>query len=212
MAAMLGGCAKDQHQGTEAPPPGTAFEQIKDPPIAAETHFAAGQLAESRGGFDDAIRQYRLALLLDKNHVPSLYRLGCTYAQLKRYPEAVETWNRYIKATDGSPDGYSDLAFTQELAGDPAAAEMNYKNGIARDPRNEACRVNYGLMLARHGRIGEATIELQAVLPPAQVHYNLANVHELQHRNDLAKVEYRKAIALDPKFADARTKLASLGE
>jgi Tfp pilus assembly protein PilF len=67
-------------------------------------------------------------------------------------------------------------------------------------------------MLARHGRIGEATIQLQAVLSPAEVHYNLATVYELEQRKEMAKLEYQEAVASDPNFAEARNKLASLGD
>ncbi len=212
------GCAKDgQHAQTDVPPgmdaaaanaPSTDSEKM--PPIAPNTHFAAGQVAESRGETDAAIRQYREALQLQKDHQPSLYRLGCLYTQLKKYPEAIAAWKHYLKATDESAFAYSNLAFTEELAGDPAKAEADYKKGITNDPANEPCRINYGLMLARHGRIGEATIQLQAVLNPAEVHFNIASVYELQRKKELAKLEYRKALQLDPDLNDAREKLASL--
>jgi Tfp pilus assembly protein PilF len=90
------------------------------------------------------------------------------------------------------------------------AAEHNYKLGIQKDPTNPSCRVNYGLMLARHGRIGEATIQLQAVLSPAEVHYNLASVYELQNRKEMALIEYKQALAVDPKFDDARAKISAI--
>jgi tetratricopeptide (TPR) repeat protein len=190
----------------------SAEDPIKDVPINATTHYAAGQLAESRGDFENALLQYKFALNADpKFHLP-LFRIGCVYAEMKNYPKSVETWRQYLKATKDSATGYSNLAFTEELAGNPAGAEADYKKGIAKDPTNEPCRINYGLMLARNGRIGEATVQLQAVLSPAEVHYNLATVYELQHRKEQAKIEYRQALALDPNFADAREKLASLGD
>jgi tetratricopeptide (TPR) repeat protein len=187
-------------------------EPIKNVPLNSATHYAAGQLAESRGDYANARTQYRAALAGDPAFTQAIYRLGCVYAEMKRYPESVEMWHKYIKATNESATGYSNLAYTEELAGNPNGAEADYKRGIASDPANEACRVNYGLMLARHGRIGEATIQLQAVLPPAQVHYNIATVYFLQHRPEQAKIEYQEALALDPNFADAREKLASLGD
>ena len=55
-------------------------------------------------------------------------------------------------------------------------AETAYLRGIERDPKNVPCRTNYGLMLARLGRTAEGTLQLQAVLTPAEVHYNLASV------------------------------------
>ena len=133
------------------------------------------------------------------------------YVQLKNYREAVTTWHRYIEVTDSSAFGFSNLALTEELAGIPIDAEQDYKRGIAKEPGNAPCRVNYGLMLARRGRIAEATVQLQAVLNPAEVHFNLATVYELQHRREMAKLEYRRAVDLDPNFVDAREKLASLG-
>ena len=82
--------------------------------------------------------------------------------------------------------------------------------GIEIDPKNQPCRVNYGLMLARHGRIEEATTQLSAALSPAQVHYNLASVYEQQGKKDQAKSEYIEAIKSDPKLIDAQMRLAGL--
>ncbi|MDB5174779.1 MAG: Tetratricopeptide 2 repeat protein [Phycisphaerales bacterium] len=214
LGAAVVGCAKNNNNNAAASvaarPNPTDFEAAKEPAITANTRFAAGQLAESDKSYDNAIQQYKLALESSPKHLKSLYRLGCVYAQLQRYPEAAEAWKRYVTATDGSATGYSNLGFCEELAGNPNAAEADYKRGIAKDPNNEPCRVNYGLMLARRGRTGEAIVQLQAVLPPAQVHYNLASVYELQHRKELAKQEYQKALDLDPNFDDAKSKLASL--
>jgi tetratricopeptide (TPR) repeat protein len=210
----ISGCTKNTPSSRTTPSPSVTVNEtpVKDQPINSETHFAAGQLAESRGQSDIAVQQYSNALKLNKQHIASLYRLGCVYASQKKYTESVAIWRRYITATDGSATGYSNLAYTEELAGNPVGAEADYKKGVAKDPTNEPCRVNYGLMLARHGRIGEATIQLQAVLSPAEVHYNLATVYELEQRKEMAKLEYQEAVASDPNFAEARNKLASLGD
>lgn len=186
------------------------FEQSKDPKFNANTHFAAGQLAESQDDFPRAIAQYNEALKLDAKHIPSLYRLALVYTQQKDYPKAIEAWKSYIKVTDGSAEGYNNLGFCHELAGQPDLAETAYKKGVAKDPKHPACRINYGLMLARHGRTSEAIVQLQAVLTPAQVHYNLASVYEQQGRKEQAKIEYRKALELDPNFIDARTRLSAV--
>lgn len=212
MAAVLSGCAKNNQSTANRPPDVTPSDAIQNKPMSSDTRYAAGQLAESRGQLDPAVVQYCAALKLAPKHLQALYRLGCVYAQLKRFPESIAIWNRYLKATDESASAYSDLAFTEELAGDPSNAERHYKAGIAKDPANEPCRINYGLMLARHGRIGEAVLQLQAVLSPAEVHFNIAAVYELEHRPEMAKLEYRQALALDPNFSDARAKLATLGD
>lgn len=215
-ALILGGCAgnpSSNSQATIANQDQPSPSQIKDvdaPPISAETRFAAGQLAESRGDFGAAETQYKDVIKSDKKHARALYRLGCVYSVQRKFPQAIATWKQYLKLTNESAFAYSNLAFTEELAGLPQQAEVDYQHGIAKDPTNEPCRVNFGMMLARHGRIGEAELQLQAVLSKAEVHYNLAAVYELQHRKELAKLEYQKSLDADPTFVDAKEKLASL--
>jgi len=186
------------------------FETSEDPPITAETHFAAGQLAETQGDFAGAVKHYDDALKLEPKHRKAIFREAVCYGQLKKFPKAVAAWKKYIEATDGEANGYSNLGFCHELAGQIDEAEAAYLRGIEREPKNVACRTNYGLMLARLGRTAEATLQLQAVLSPAEVHYNLASVLEHQNRKEAAKAEYRKAIELDPSFQDAQTRLSAL--
>lgn len=184
------------------------FETSEDPPLKAQTHFAAGQLAESQGNYPVAIEQYWAALKLQARYREPLYRLGIVYCHLEHYPDAIVAWKEYLKAAEGDATGYSNLAFCYELAGKHVEAEEAYRKGIDKDPANNPCRVNYGLMLARDNRIAEATLQLQTVLTPGQVHYNLASVYEHQGSKERARSEYRKALGLDPSLADAEVRLS----
>ena len=208
-ATLLAACS---HQNTpnSSTPRASEFETIKDPPINARTRFAAGQLAEAQGRMEQAVDQYRQALALEPKYADAMFHLGVAYAQVKDYPHAIETWNKYVTLTGGSGTAYGNLGFCQELAGNPAAAEVAYKKGVSQDPHSESCRVNYGLMLARHNRPNEALLQLQVVLTPAQAHYDLASVYELQNRKSEARSEYGKAIELDPQLDEARAKLAAM--
>lgn len=186
------------------------FEGSADPKPTAQTHFAAGRLAESQGAVAQAVNQYRHAIAADPKHLPSLYRLGMLYTQAQAYPDAIATWNRYVKVTASDATAWSNLGYCHELAGQRAEAEAAYRQGIAKDPRSGPCRVNYGLMLAREGREAEAKAQLEAVLPAARVHYNLASVHEQQGRSADAKAHYRRALELDAELVEARERLARL--
>ncbi|MEA2733577.1 MAG: hypothetical protein QOE14_28, partial [Humisphaera sp.] len=169
------------------------FETSGDPPLTADTRFAAGQLAEAQGSFDKAITQYREALKLNPNHRDAMFRLGGIYTQTRRFDDAIATWQRYLKLTDNSPQAYSNLGICYDAAGRADDAEKAFKAGIARDPNGQACRVNYGLMLARRNQVEAAIAQLAAVLPPAAVHYNLGAICEQQGRTEEAKAYYRKA-------------------
>jgi Flp pilus assembly protein TadD len=70
--------------------------------------------------------------------------------------------------------------------------------------------VNYGLMLARAGRISESIAQLQVVLTPAEVHYDLASVFESEGKKTAAREEYQKAIDLDPDMSDAKVRISAV--
>lgn len=186
------------------------FERSHDKPINADTYFAAGQLAETQDAPARAEADYRKALSMNPNHPGSLFRLGVMYAKQKKYGEAIDAWNRYVRATGGSPTAFANLGFCLELAGRTEDAEAAYLRGIKQDPTNAPCRVNYGLLLARHDRISEAVLEMQTVLTEAAVHYNLASVYEGLNRREQAKIEYRKALAADPQMNEAQARLDAL--
>ena len=203
-AQKLEQAQRDAHQKPDK------FESSDDPPLNAETHFAAGQLNESQGNFDRAIEQYQQALKLDPNHRNALFHLGACYTQTRRFNEAVATWQRYLKATGNSPAAYNNLALCYEQAGKLDEAEKTYRAGIEKDPSDGTCRVNYGLMLARHGRIDDATAQLQTVCSPAEVQYNLGSVFEQQGNKVEARKRYQKAVELDPRLPDPRSRLKAL--
>lgn len=188
----------------------SSFDTSEDPQFKADTHHAAGRLAESQESLPAAIAQYKMALARDPKHLPSLYRLGVIYARTRSYPEAIATWTHYVKASGGDAQGLANLAYCYELAGRPGDAEATYQQGVAKDPQNAACRVNYGLMLARAGRHSEAMEQLRAVLSESQAHYNLGSLYEQLGRRDLARAEYRRALELSPDFPEAQTRLAAL--
>ena len=62
------------------------FEKSEDPPFTVQTHFAAGQLAESQEAPLAAIAHYQDALRVDPHHRDSLFRVGVLYTKLKEYP------------------------------------------------------------------------------------------------------------------------------
>ena len=187
-----------------------AWAEAKEPQLRADTRFAAGRVAETQGKYDCALVQYDQALRLNPKHVPTLYRMGIVYTRTKQFDKAVDTWNKYIKATGGIASGYSNLGFTYEMAADVDNAEKAYQKGLEIDPQDKACRVNYGLMLARNNRDQEATAQLTMVLKPAEVSYNLGQIYEQQGAMAAAKDEYRKALESNPQMREAQMRLANL--
>jgi tetratricopeptide (TPR) repeat protein len=188
------------------------FEVSNDPPIQAQTFFASGQLLQSQQRFPEAIEQYNKALSITPTYLDAIYGLATTYTQEKDLDNALATWKKYVEKTHGSATAYNNLAFCQDLSGDFDSAEASYQRGLVADPKNEPCRINYGLMLARHGRANEAIAQLQIVLTPAKAHYDLASIYEQQGRTLEARAEYQAAIELDPTLREANQRLAALSK
>jgi tetratricopeptide (TPR) repeat protein len=211
LALLMCGCSS--HNSTASGdriPPDSQIAQAKPAAVTADTHFAAGQFAESQNQYAAALHQYNEALRLNPNHLPSLYRTGIVLTTLKKYDAAIKTWQRYMVASNNSGSAYNNLAYCYELQGCPKDAEATYKKGIAQDPRDAGCRTNYGLMLARRGQIQEAIRIWTPVLSDAEVHYNLAGIYQMDGRKQEAKVEYQRALDLDPSLPDAKERMTEL--
>lgn len=186
------------------------FDLVKEPDINASTRLAAGKLAESRGDWGMAIKQYEAALHAQPRDPRALHHLAAAYTMTGQFDQAESLWLRYIEATGRSADAYNNLAQCYEYAKRPADAEKAYRSAIAADPRNVFARTNFGLMLVREGRVDQGREQMAAVLPPAEVHYNVASVLELQGNKTLARSEYLRALEKDPQMSDARKRLASM--
>jgi tetratricopeptide (TPR) repeat protein len=208
--ALACGCASNGDSAGARANADQPSDNGKSPAITVKTRIAAGELAESRNAPTYALEQYHQALKLEPANRVATYRVAMIYTNLHDYARAEPAWNQYIAATADSADGFSDLGLCCELAGSKADAEAAYRKGIARDEKNANCRVNFGLMLARSGRIKESLDQLQSVLSPAEAHYNLASVYEQQGHRDLARLEYKTALDLDPNMNDARVRLVRM--
>src|SRR5690348_17132040 len=57
------------------------FDNAQDPPLTADTRYAAGQLAESQNNPPLAIKQYNECIKANPNHTLALYRLGVCYSE-----------------------------------------------------------------------------------------------------------------------------------
>src|SRR5437868_5283294 len=95
LALAIGGCAKDQQKSDDGKMMNSASDSAggltasaigaqpvipKDPPISAQTHFAAGQLAEAQGNLAGAAQQYAKAAEQDESFLMAIYRLGVVYS------------------------------------------------------------------------------------------------------------------------------------
>jgi tetratricopeptide (TPR) repeat protein len=178
--------------------------------INVQTYVAAAQLAESQGRIPDAIEQYKQALRRDGNNELAIFQIARLYTLTRQYPLAIAAWERYVEVTKQNPSAWNNLARTHEIAGNWREAEACYVSAINVDALHEQTRVNYGIFLARRGRIDEATEQMSRALPPQQVQYNLGSVYELAGDFENARAAYRNAVEMDRTFQPARQRLKAI--
>jgi arylsulfatase A-like enzyme/Tfp pilus assembly protein PilF len=99
--------------------------------------------------------------------------------------------------------------------GDFAAAERDFRETIARDPAEGSQWNSLGMLVGARGDLVEAERLFRAAIDrephEARYTYNLGLTLEREHRSDEAAAMFRKTLAIDPKFAAARDRLAELG-
>ena len=220
LASLLLTTAAVGCQSADGPPPPTRNAEAITYPASfhaadpdrdarAKLRFSAGEVAEGQGKWDKAVENYRAAVRLVPGHQQALYRMGMVLTAL-RDPAAPAAWQQYVTATGGTAAAYSDLGFALDLADRPDEAAAAFKAGIATDPRCEPCRVNYARLLARRGDLDAAAAQLAAVLPPAEVQFDLGAVSEATGDKPAAAARYRRALELDPGLSDATARLAAM--
>lgn len=161
-----------------------AYKQVatlnpKDP--TARFNFA---LALSKTGrIDEAVEQGREVLKLSINHQPTLLLLGDLYSRKTNWREAKDVLSRYVIANPNEFTAWFALAVAYDYSGEFDNALDAYDKAEKLSPRDPAVKNNIGRI---HFKRGEKDPE----------------------KYTQAIVKLKEALALDPKFDDARINLA----
>jgi tetratricopeptide (TPR) repeat protein len=114
------------------------------------------------------------------------YALGSFFARRERYGEAFAVFDSVLAARPDELTALFLIGRTGAISGlrlDRAAQAL--KEFLASPPRPNGPR-------------------------PAAAHWRLGMIYEQQGRKDLAAEEYKKSLAIDPGFVDAKKSLAKL--
>lgn len=152
-------------------------------------------------------------------HPFTLFNLGMTYADLGRYPEAIDYLRRSIaRATPRESHlrkAYALLASCHQQAGDQKAAWAACQEGLRRMPTDPELRFRAALLLHESGRLAEAAQSYEELLAsPLEKHFssidrgiigykarqNLAIVYQELGDWQRAVQEWRRVVAERPDY------------
>jgi tetratricopeptide (TPR) repeat protein len=177
-----------------------------------------GMSAEEKAAFERQAKERAEAMKKNKE-LNDAFNGGMTALQAKQYDQAVQN---FVKAAEFDPNQHVVWAQLAEsyngLAASKTGAEQEaiyakcfdaYKKAIEKKPDDAAYHNNFALALAKARKFPEAQAELTKAAEmdkanAGRYYYNLGAVLVNTGQNEPAGEAFKKAIEIDPNYADAQ--------
>jgi Tfp pilus assembly protein PilF len=168
-------------------------EKKKVDTTALSTPPAVVTPAETATGEVDSIRK--------ETPVVTFASAQTAYTQ-RKYAEAVESFDAYVKVHPDNPFGYYMLGLSAWKQGDLDRAREALEQSLALDSTNVKTLLNLGRVLLDQGKPDDALARVESAVAldsgSAEVHRMMARVESALGRPDSAEVSYRLALSIDP--------------
>ena len=149
-------------------------------------HLAFGLIYMVNEEFDLAEQQFQAAIALDSNNSQPYYSLGYLYARQKRFDKATELFENLLKSHPQEVASYFHLGRIAVMSGKNLdKGEENLKKYLQTEPSYERPSLAFAHLLLGH-------------------------IYKMQEKKEMAKVEYEKALELNPNFEQAKKALKEL--
>jgi tetratricopeptide (TPR) repeat protein/tRNA A-37 threonylcarbamoyl transferase component Bud32 len=192
------------------------FKQTKDPALLekarsscnraieisdnlASVHVMLGTIYEEEGKNEDAIQEFKQALLLDPVNFGALHQLALVYESLGRLEKAEEAYKEAVKSKSSYWRGYSRLGYFYYIYGRNAEAEKMFRRSTELMVENV---LDYNNLIAVYFQLGQDNSALAmfeksiAIKPNADAYSNMGTIYFFQRRYADAMAIYKEAIDL----------------
>ena len=183
-------------------------------PAKERPHYNLGHLYQLQNRFDDAIKQYQLALKL-KLDADAYNNLGLIYRDRKMPDKAMEQYMLAVKLKPDMPEVYYNLGNIYKDRNMPEKAIECYQAAIALRPDYMEAHLNLGGVIYQAHKVPDKAIEEYLIalkLKPdcAEAYNNLGVIYESLNMPDKAIEEYLIAIKLKPDYIEAHNNLGDI--
>ncbi len=152
----------------------TKLERYRHP----KSHYYLGVLFLKRNLYEEAIRQFKIAMDQDKNYVQAYMGLGIGYLKSGEFQKAVKTFDKARSVSERYPDFLNYFGLAYLFSGDYDRATSLFKEAIRLNPNYVEAQFNLGVALYKSSLKGVKDPKALAV--PARVSIYLKQVRDLK--------------------------------
>ena len=185
-----------------------------DPNVRKRKYLESGNRYSTDGKYREAAIQYLNAIKVDKSYPDAHYALAQAYIHLGQFSQAYSELSRTV---DLQPTNYKariDLGNLLVAGGKTDQAQAQANAVLAAQPNNPDVHALLSALAVRRGQKDQALAEIHRALEldpnRAEFHENLAILQSGDATNaSSVEVEFKKAVALDPKSVNPKMLLAA---
>jgi tetratricopeptide (TPR) repeat protein len=174
---------------------------------STKTHVQAGREAMASGLYDQAEREFRLALETEPGNQEALGGLGQVQVKRGEYSEALPNLERATRSTSQMVSAFRSLGDAYAALGETEKAATAYRQAVALTPGDVGARLALAGSLTEIGEYDEAASICQATLRMAKgqpallaaTYRQLGEVDAHQGNTPEAMSAYYRATELDPE-------------
>ena len=163
---------------------------------------------------DDAVTDYRQAIVLNPGYVEAHLNLGNALRARKQFDAALDSYRQATMLNPSYAEAHNNAGITLAGLGRWEEATADFLQALACMPSDASIHNNLGNVLKEQGRLDDAIANYQQALTLApdyvEAHCNLGIVHYLRREFEQAAACFQKALDRDPRYADAYFNLGVL--
>lgn len=177
-----------------------------------------GDIYRAMGRYEDAIFEYKMAIMLDSLNLTAYRSLCVVYEELGDLDNAVESYEKLIEIQPNAAEYHSNLANILYLKGEAKTAITYYQNAITLNPKPEWTSIiaqTLGYVFQEAEKNTDAAIgayQSAYLLTPTDIDIfiNLGSAFYDKQEYNNALTVYRRALELDPTNAKIHCNLGFL--
>lgn len=201
-------------EGAAAAPSGEEKHAYSEEAIR---HYNRGHDLHQQGFFNQAIAEYKAALVADDRMEEAYTNLGLIYAAQRNYTKAIESFRKSLALNPHRPNALNGLATVLYAKNKVPEAMEKWKEAVKLDPNFASAFYNMGNAMENekdlHGAVDAYVHALSINAAMADAYYRVGSIFAKQKHLAQARILLSRAVQLEPtaEFSrDAKKMLSSM--